>query len=386
VSGRSYNIGVIPGDGVGPEVTAEALKVLASAADRFGFRYDTTEYPWSGRHYLETGELMPEAILDEYRQLDTLLLGAIGDPRVERGKVEHAVIMTTRLGLDLYLNLRPIVLFDERLCPLKGVQPSQVDMRVVRENTEDAYVGVGGTIGLGTARETAIAEMVYTRIGVERCVRYAFELARSRPRRTLTLVDKSNAIRPQEIWRRVTAEIGREFPDVAWDALYVDAAAMFMIANPARFDVIVTTNLFGDILTDLGAVIQGGLGSAASANLHPGKTSLFEPIHGSAPDIAGTGTASPVGAILACAMMLDFLGESDAADAVDSVIRDQVVRGEIRSLDARSGLSTAEIGDRIAHAIAELPAERSARGTVGQGSMTAALQGGNTASENEGRQ
>jgi 3-isopropylmalate dehydrogenase len=365
VSGRSYRIGVIPGDGVGPEVTAEGVKVLRSAADRCGFQIETVDYPWSGRHYLETGELMPESILDEYRQLDALLLGAIGDPRVERGKVEHAVIMTIRLGLDLYVNLRPIVLFDERLCPLKGVQPHDVDMRVVRENTEDAYVGVGGTIGAGTARETAIAEMVYTRIGVERCVRYAFELARSRPRRKLTLVDKSNAIRPQEIWRRVTAEVAQEYPEVDWDALYVDAAAMFMVADPARFDVMVTTNLFGDILTDLGAIIQGGVGSAASANLHPGKTSLFEPIHGSAPDIAGTGTASPVGAVLACCMMLEYLGEVDAASAVEDAVRGLVVQGRIRSLDARSGASTSQTGDLIARIVAEVPDDRLARGAAG---------------------
>jgi 3-isopropylmalate dehydrogenase len=354
VSDRHYRIGVIPGDGVGPEVTSEALKVLAGAAARYGFAIETVDYPWSGAYYLATGQLMPESVLDEYRQLDSLLLGAIGDPRVERGLVEHAVIMTIRLGLDLYVNLRPIVLFHERLCPLKGVTPDAIDMAVVRENTEDAYVGVGGTIGAGTPRETAIAEMVYTRVGVERCVRYAFELARLRGRRQhVTLVDKSNAIRPQEIWRRVTAEVARDYPDVSWDAIYVDAAAMFMVSDPSRFDVMVTTNLFGDILTDLGAVLQGGMGSAASANLHPGSTSLFEPIHGSAPDIAGKGIASPIGAILATGMMLDYLGEAEAARGIEQVVRRLIADGRIRSLDARSGLSTEQTGDLVAEALGD---------------------------------
>ena len=360
----SYRIGVIPGDGVGPEVVAQGLAVLERVAPLAGFDYELVTYPWSGRHYLETGELMPEATLDEFRQLDAIYLGALGDPRVERGLVERSVIMTIRLGLDLYVNLRPVVLYAEHLTPLKGVSPADVDMAVIRENTEDVYVGVGGVVGAGTERETAIAEMVFTRQGVERALRYGFELARSRGKqRKLTLIDKANAIRPQEIWRRALADLTPEYPDVTTDALYVDAAVMHMVDNPARFDVIVTTNLFGDIITDLGAAIQGGLGSAASGNIHPGRVSMFEPIHGSAPDIAGQGSASPVGAIAALGMMLDSLGQSLAAGLVESSLKELIVSRRIPSLDARSGLSTQEVGRMVAESVEGLAQRASARGS-----------------------
>lgn len=354
---RSYQIGVIPGDGIGPEVVRQGLKVLAATARRFGFGYTLHEYPWGSQLYLDTGRLMTADDLEEMRTLDAIYLGALGDPRVERGLIERAVLMNLRFGLDLYINLRPITLFAERLTPLKNVQPDAVDMVVVRENTEDAYVGLGGIMRPDTAGEIAIAEMIYTRPGVERAIRYAFDLAAGRKRR-LTLVDKSNAIRAQEIWRRVFAQVAAEYPTVATDAMYVDAAAMFLVSDPARFDVIVTTNLFGDILTDLGAVIQGGLGSAASGNLHPGRVSLFEPIHGSAPDIAGQGVASPVGAILALAMLLEYLGETEAGVAIQRSIRHLVVAGTLPTLDARSGLSTDEVGDLITREVeqASIPA------------------------------
>jgi 3-isopropylmalate dehydrogenase len=276
---------------------------------------------------------------------------------VEAGLVERSVIMTIRLGLDLYVNVRPIVLYAEHLCPLKDAQVEDVDMVVIRENTEDAYVGLGGIIRKGTPDETAIAEMIYTRRGVERCIRYACELARRRPRRRLTLVDKSNAIRPQDIWRRTFAEVAEEYIDVATDAVYVDAAAMYMVGDPRRFDVIVTTNLFGDILTDLGAALQGGMGGAASGNLHPGAVSMFEPIHGSAPDIAGQNVASPVGAIAALAMMLDYLGESGAGEVVQGAIRSLLTSRRIPGLGARTGLATSQVGDLV---VQEL--ERSANG------------------------
>jgi 3-isopropylmalate dehydrogenase len=228
------------------------------------------------------------------------------------------------------------------------VGPEDLDLVVVRENTEDAYVGVGGTFRTGTPNETAIAEMVYTRRGVERAVRYAFELARTREKqRKVTLVDKSNAIRPQEIWRRVFDEVAAEFSDITTDALYVDAAAMHLVDDPGQFDVVVTSNLFGDILTDLGAVLQGGLGSAASGNIHPGQVSMFEPIHGSAPNIAGQGTASPIGAILALSMMLDYLGESEAGTMIEGAVKDLLVSRRIPSLDARSGLGTSDVGDLV---------------------------------------
>ena len=361
---RSYSIGVIRGDGVGPEVVAEGLKVLRRMELAAGFTCALSEYPWNSDLYLRTGQLMPESALDEYRQLDAVFLGALGDPRVERGLVERSVIMTLRLGLDLYLNLRPVVLYDERLCPIKGKGPSDIDMLVVRENTEDAYVGAGGVIRQGMADEIAIAEMVFTRKGVERCIRYAFQAASTRRRGgRIALVDKSNAIRPQEIWRRVFQDVAADFPDIKTEALYVDAAAMYMISEPERFDVIVTTNLFGDILTDIGAVIQGGMGSAASANIHPGRTSLFEPVHGSAPAIAGKQVASPVGAILAVAMMLDYLGEARSATAIEGAIRRLVVDRRLSSLDASSGQSTAEVGDLIAAEAARLVDERSSVST-----------------------
>ncbi len=343
----SYRIGVIPGDGIGPEVVREGLKVLDTACQLYNFACEIVEYPWSSDHFLRSGELMPEAVLDEYRSLDALYLGALGDPRVEAGLVERSVIMAIRLGLDLYINLRPIVLYAEELCPLKGVKIEDLDMVVIRENTEDAYVGLGGIFKKGTPDETAIAEMIYTRRGVERCVRYAFELARCRPRRHLTLVDKSNAIRPQDIWRRTFAEVATEYSEVTTDAVYVDAAAMYMVADPARFDVIVTTNLFGDILTDLGAVLQGGMGSAASGNIHPEQVSMFEPIHGSAPDIAGQNVASPIGAIAALAMLLEYVGESEAADGVHSSIRNLLTSRRVPGLDARTGLTTVQVGDLV---------------------------------------
>lgn len=343
----SYRLGVIPGDGIGPEVVREGLKVLRVLSQWFSFGCEIVEYPWSSGLYLNSGELMPEKILDEYRTLDALYLGALGDPRVEAGLVERSVLMTIRLGLDLYVNLRPIVLYAEHLCPLKDVRVEDIDMVVVRENTEDAYVGLGGTFKQGTPDETAIAEMIYTRRGVERCIRYAYDLARQRPRHTLTLVDKSNAIRPQDIWRRTFAEVGTEYPDISTGAIYVDAAAMYMVAEPDRFDVIVTTNLFGDILTDLGAALQGGLGGAASGNIHPGRVSMFEPIHGSAPDIAGQNVASPVGAIAALAMLLEFLGESAAARAVLGAIRNLLTSRRLPGMGARTGLTTAQVGDLV---------------------------------------
>jgi 3-isopropylmalate dehydrogenase len=348
-----YRIGVIRGDGIGPEVVREALKVLERAASIHDFAYDLIEYPWSSTYYLETGRLMTEADLGDLRTLDAIFLGALGDPRVERGLLERSVIMTIRFGLDLYINLRPVVLYAEHLTPLKGVRPQDVDMAIIRENTEDVYVGIGGTMRRGTPQEIAVAEMIYTWAGVERTVRYAFELARRRDKkRRLTLVDKANAIRPHEIWRRALEEVGEEFPDVEREALYVDAAAMLLVSDPARFDVMVTTNLFGDILTDLGAAIQGGMGGAASANLHPGGVSMFEPIHGSAPDIAGKGIASPVAAIAAMAMMLDELGERKAAASIDGAITRLLMSGRVPALDAGSGLSTEATGTLIADELA----------------------------------
>jgi len=286
-------------------------------------------------------------------------LGAIGHPDVEPGLVERSVILGLRFGLDLYINLRPIKLYAENLCPLKDKGPEDVDFTVVRENTEGEYSQIGGILKKGTPDEVATVTGIYTRKGVERAIRYGFELARERaaargktgrkPR--LTLVDKANAIRPQEIWTRAFAEVGREYPDIEQDHAYVDACTMLMIQQPEHYDVIVTTNLFGDILTDLGSMLQGGIGIAASANLHPGKTSMFEPIHGSAPDIAGKNIACPIGAIMAVSMMLEYLGERAAAKRIEDGVACLLSSGRIPSADARSGLSTTQMGDMIVEEI-----------------------------------
>jgi 3-isopropylmalate dehydrogenase len=346
---KTYNIGVIAGDGIGPEVVNEGLKVLRAVKD--GFDFNLVEYPYSGAYYLKTKELVPDKVIDEWRTLDAVFLGAIGHPGVEPGLVERSVIMGLRMGLDLYVNLRPVKLFAEHLCPLKDKTSKDVDFVVIRENTEDAYGGLGGVFRKGTPDEVAIAEMIFTRKGTERIIRYAFELARSRPRKKLTMVDKANAIRAQDLWTRTFAEVGKEYPDVAQNHLYVDACCMLMIKSPEAFDVVVTTNLFGDIITDLGAMIQGGMGTAASGNINPGKNGMFEPIHGSAPDIAGKEIASPIGAILSVGMLLDFLGEKRAADQIEVAITRLLTSRRIPSADANSGLKTFEVGDLIAREV-----------------------------------
>jgi len=354
----SHNIGVLPGDGIGPEVTQEGLRVLEAVAERESFDYRLVEYPYSGEYYLKTKELVPDRVIDEWKTLDAVLLGAIGHPDVEPGLVERSVILGLRFGLDLYVNLRPVKLYAEHLCPLKGKTPADIDFVVVRENTEGEYAQIGGHLKKGTPDEVALLNGVYTWKGCERAVRYAFELARSRAdaglsrsKPKVTLVDKANAIRPHDIWTRAFAQVGAEFPHVERDHAYVDACCMWMIKNPEWFDVIVTTNLFGDIITDLGAMIQGGMGIAASGNIHPGRTSMFEPIHGSAPKHAGKNVACPLGAINAVAMMLDFLGESAAAQRIDSAVGDLLRSGEVKSADANSGISTRDMGDRVVRRI-----------------------------------
>ena len=358
----TYNIGVIAGDGIGPEVIHEGLKVLREVKN--GFDVNLVEYPYSGAYYLKTKELVPDKVIDEWRALDAVYLGAIGHPKVEPGLVERSVIMGLRMGLDLYVNLRPVKLFAEHLCPLKDKTPKDVDFVVIRENTEDAYVGLGGNFRKGSPDEVAIAEMVFTRKGTERVIRYAFELARERGKQRaqspiptpqshkpkLTMVDKANAIRPQDLWTRVFAEVGKEYPDVEQNHLYVDACCMAMVRNPEAFDVIVTANLFGDIITDLGAMLQGGMGFAASGNLHPGKTSMFEPIHGSAPDIAGQGIANPLGAVLSLSMMLDYLGEKKTAARIENAVASLMISD--RLLNGKSGMTTTQIGDAVSRQIA----------------------------------
>jgi 3-isopropylmalate dehydrogenase len=348
----SYNIGVIAGDGIGPEVTREALRVLEAAASLEGFEYRLVEYPYSGQYYLETKELVPPSVIDEWGTLDAVLLGAIGHPDVEPGLVERSVILGLRFGLDLFINLRPVKLYAEHLCPIKGKRPEDIDFIVVRENTEGEYSQIGGHLKKGTVDEVALLNGVYTWKGCERAVRYAFELAAKRlaaegrvPK--VTLVDKANAIRPHDIWTRAYAQVAKDFPDTEQDHAYVDACCMWMIKNPEWFNVIVTTNLFGDIITDLGAMLQGGMGIAASGNVHPGRTSMFEPIHGSAPRHAGRNVACPLGAISAVAMMLDHVGEQVASQRVDAAVATLLESGAIPSADARSGIATSAMGDMV---------------------------------------
>ncbi len=324
-----HKVGIIGGDGIGPEVVAEALKVVAAA----GVALDTTEYDLGGRRYLATGEVLPDSVLDELRGLDAILLGAIGTPEVPPGVLERGLLLRTRFELDLYVNLRPFAF------PETGA-----DLLVVRENTEGTYAGEGGFLRQGTPHEIATQGSVNTRLGVERCVRFAFELAQSRPRRQLTLVHKTNVLTfAGDLWQRTFDEVAAEYPDVTTGYDHVDAACIHFVQRPERYDVIVTDNLFGDILTDLGGAIAGGIGRAASANLNPARTgpSLFEPVHGSAPDIAGTGAADPRAAVICAAMMLEFLGEAEAAARVKKAVEG--------SDDARG--TTAEIGSRIAERV-----------------------------------
>ncbi len=346
---RTYRIAVIGGDGIGPEVTQAALRVLDVAERKFAFTTERTDVPWSAAGYL-TGLRVTPGMIADLASFDAILMGAIGHPDAPRGIPEQEIIFGLRRGLHLYVNLRPIVLYDDRLTPLRNKTARDIDLVVVRENTEDVYGRPILRTGEGTPDEAVKSEMIFTRKGTERIVRYAFELARSRPRKKLTLVDKANALRLQEIYRTVMDEIGREFPDVETNGMYVDAASMWLVLRPEQFDVIVTTNLFGDIITDLGAAIVGGLGSGASGNIHPGKVSLFEPIHGSAPKYTGQGVASPVGAIGAVALMLEHLGERDAARAIDHAVREGFRTGRIKGLEA--GLQrTTEVADTVAAAI-----------------------------------
>jgi 3-isopropylmalate dehydrogenase len=342
-----HDIAVIAGDGIGPEVVREGLKVLDCAAEIHGFRFKTETMPYGCEHFLKTGETFPDSALRAAHDFGAVLLGAIGDPRVETGKLERAIISGLRFGLDLYVNLRPVRLYDARFCPLKDRGPEDLDFIVVRENTEDAYAGLGGILKKGSPNEVAVQEMIYTRAGCERVIRYAYDLCRKRAKHMrLTLVDKANAVRAQDIWTRTFAEVGLEYDDIQQDHAYVDAACMWMVKNPDWFDVIVTTNLFGDIITDLGAQLVGGMGIAASGNIHPGRVSMFEPIHGSAPKYAGKNVANPLATVVAVSMMLDHLGEHGAAHAVEEAVRRLLTSGKVKSLSA-GHIPTDALGDMV---------------------------------------
>lgn len=351
----AHKIGVIPGDGTGPEVIVEALKCLDAASSKFGFKYETTEFDFGGERYKRTGETLPDGALDDLRQFKAIMLGAIGHPDVKPGILEKGILLKARFALDQYINLRPVKLYPNVECPLKDKGPDDIDFVVVRENTEGLYAGAGGFLKQGTPDEIAVQESINTRKGVERCLRYAFELTRNRDKeKTLTLCGKTNVLTfAFDMWERAFHEIGEaDYPDIKRDYAHVDATVMWMVKNPEWFDVIVTDNMFGDIITDLGAMVQGGMGVAAGGNINPEGVSMFEPIGGSAPKYTGQGVINPIACIAACQMMLDTLGETDAAAAVEKAIID-VVGTKMKSMSAgRMGYSTSEVGDLVAEAIA----------------------------------
>jgi len=349
VNQKEYQIAVIPGDGIGPEVTREAIKVLKAASRKTGFCYRLINYDFGAERYLKTGETLPDSALEELKQMDAIFLGAVGDPRVEPGILEKGILLKLRFGLDQYINLRPVKLYPGVWTPLKDKGPEDIDFVIVRENTEGLYLGVGGFIKKGTPDEVAIQEMVNTRKGVERCVRFAFEYAKKRNRKKkVTLCDKANVLTyAHDLWRRVFREVGEEYPDIEKDYAFVDATCMWMIKNPEWFDVIVTCNMFGDIITDLGAMIQGGMGVAAGANINPEGVSMFEPIHGSAPKYTGKNVINPMAAICAMQMLLDVIGENRAAEIVEKAVERTFASGKLKDLSTRSGLKTNEIGNMV---------------------------------------
>jgi len=344
----THRIAVLGGDGIGPEVVAQGLRVLDTVEKLEGFSSERVEYDLGGRRYLETGEVLSDETLEELRGFDAIYLGAVGTPEVAPGVIERGLLLRLRFAFDQYVNLRPVKLYPGVESPIAGLTPERCDLVVVRENTESVYAGAGGTLFEGTPHEVATQESINTRHGVERVVRFAFEQAMAR-RRKLTLVHKTNVlVHAGSLWMRTFEEVGdADYPGVERDYLHVDAACIFFVTHPERFDVVVTENLFGDIITDLGGAIQGGIGLAASANLDPQRRnpSMFEPVHGSAPDIAGRNLADPTAAVVSLGMMLDFLGETAAARRID--------RGVSASLaergDTASGVrySTDVIGDRL---------------------------------------
>lgn len=345
-----YKIAVIPGDGTGLEQVTEGLKVLGAAQEKFNFKMETVNYDLGGERYMRTGDILPESVLEELKSFDAIFLGAIGHPEVKPGILEKGLLLQLRFELDLYINLRPVKLFPGVSTPLKDKGPEDIDFVVVRENTEGLYAGAGGFLRKGTAHEVAVQESVNTRFGVERCLRYAFEYCRDkRRRRKLTLCGKTNVLTYAfDLWERAFNELGPEYPEIERDYAHVDAICMWMVKNPEWFDVIVTDNIFGDIITDLGAMIQGGMGIAAGGNIHPGRVSMFEPIGGSAPKYTGKGVINPLASICAGAMMLDYLGEAEAADSIEKAVAD-VCNGKIKSLNAgQMGYNTSEVGDLVA--------------------------------------
>ena len=346
---RNYKIAVIPGDGTGPEVIREGLKVLKAASAKFGFSYEKTVFDYGGKRYLKTGKILSDKEVRDLKGFDAIYLGAIGHPDVKPGILEQGILLKTRFGLDQYINLRPVKLYNSAFCPLKDKAEGDIDFVVVRENSEGLYKGIGEFKNKGTKREIAIQVSHNTRKGVERCVRYAFEFTRRRnKKKKLTLCGKTNVLTyAWDLWQRTFTEVAGEYPDITTNYAHVDATTMWFVKNPEWFDVIVTDNMFGDIITDLGAMIQGGMGIAAGGNINPEGVSMFEPIGGSAPKYTGKNVINPLAAICAAGMLLDNLGETGAGAAVEaSVIK--IVKTKLKSLSAgKMGYSTQEVGDLV---------------------------------------
>jgi 3-isopropylmalate dehydrogenase len=351
MAGKTYRVGVIGGDGTGPEVIREGQKVVGAASKKFGFGIDWVDYDLGGERYKRTGEILPDSVIAELRKLDAIYLGAIGHPDVKPGILEKGLLLRLRFELDQYINLRPVKLYPNVDTPLKDKTPADIDFLVIRENTEGLYTGAGGVLRKGTPNEVAVQESINTRMGVERCIRYAFEACRKRAKRNkLTLCGKTNVLTfAFDLWERTFYEVAKEYPGIQTDYAHVDATTMWMVKNPDWFDVIVTDNMFGDIITDLGAMIQGGMGIAAGGNINPQGVSMFEPIGGSAPKYTGKNVINPMAAICAGGMLLDTIGESAAGNAVEQAVIKALSGGRIKSLAAgKMGLSTTETGDLIA--------------------------------------
>ena len=351
---KSYKIAVIGGDGTGPEVIAEALKVLKAASKKHKVDFSFTGIPWGGEYYKKTGIVLPDSAFDTLRSFDSILLGAIGHPDVKPGILEKGLLLAIRFGLDHYINLRPVKLYPGVATPLKDKGPGDIDFVVVRENTEGLYAGAGGFLKKGTPHEVAIQTSVNTRLGVERCIRYAFEYCRKRnKKKTLTLCAKTNVLTyASDLWERVFHEVGQaDYPDIKREYAHVDATCMWMVKNPEWFDVIVVENMFGDIITDLGAIIQGGMGIAAGGNINPQGVSMFEPIGGSAPKYTGKNVINPLASICAAAMMMEHLGENEMAVDIEEAVK-WVCANKLKSLAAgKMGYGTTEVGDLVAERV-----------------------------------
>ncbi len=347
---KQYSIGVIPGDGTGPEVIKEGIKVLKALSEKSGVKFNFKRFDIGGDRYLRDGTLLPDSIINELKKCDAIYLGAIGTPNVKPGVLERGILLKLRFELDLYVNLRPVKLIPGVETPLKSINPEDIDFVVVRENTEGLYCGCGAFFKKNTPDEVAIQESINTRSGVERCIRFAFEYCKKRNGKgKVTLCGKSNVLNYEwDLWLRVFEEVKKEYPEIETDYQHVDALCMWMIKRPEQYDVIVTNNMFGDIITDIGAVLQGGLGVAAGANINPGVRGMFEPIGGSAPKYAGKNIINPIACILAGQMMLEFLGENEMACSIQRAV-EKVVKGHMKSMDAgRMGMGTSDVGDMIA--------------------------------------